>query len=83
MAEMESTGLTRLVGLDNWSVPVQKNLNFHASAVLQYENYAHQRHSHMLVELTCWPFDFMPRNMPNSKFDKIINNIKVSIKTSS
>jgi hypothetical protein len=24
----------------------------------------------MLVELTCWPFDFMPQNIPNSKFSK-------------
>ena len=61
---------TRAIGLADWATadkesaePIGlylhgKNLNFHASAVLQYENYAHLGHSQMLVELTCWPFDF-------------------------
>jgi hypothetical protein len=35
-----------------------KNVNLYASAILEYENYAHRHHSQMLVELTCWPFDF-------------------------
>ena len=45
MVEMESAEPTGLVGLANWSVPAWKKLNVHASAVLEYENYAHRRHS--------------------------------------
>jgi hypothetical protein len=40
------------------SIPAQQKCKFYASAVLEYENYAHRRHSQMFVKLTCWPFDF-------------------------
>jgi hypothetical protein len=49
---------TRAVGLADSSALTQKNINLHALAVLEYENYAHQHHIQMLIVLTCWPFDF-------------------------
>jgi hypothetical protein len=71
LADMEeSASPTRVVGLADlataeresaeltWSVPAWEKLNFHASTILEYGNYAHRHHSQMLIELTCWPFDF-------------------------
>jgi hypothetical protein len=53
-----STMLTRTVDLADLSVPTWENLSFHASNVLECENYAHRHHSQMLVELIILPFWF-------------------------